>query len=321
MDTKTQTGHVDNPLGFVARLKAAAHDYARFAESKSPAGVEQCGLFGTRAVGGSAIRQHYILLLAGRHLHAELFARLSDEIERVMAVWLFAGVPAKDYERGIVASARDLRAVKTTEGFNKFVAGFFDAQKREHATAFQASLRALKTRDVRQFRLKYLLAKVVRHFDIEAYGEPGHETLARYLASNNEVEHILAQSASVAAMAEFGEGADDPELVQSLGNLMLLEKSVNIVAGAELYSTKCTVYPSSKFLPSRCQQAPLQVGINDKITKAMKRLDSAPTWNRAAIEQRQRWFADVALDVWDIRRTLTELPGVDERAAVINVNT
>ena len=69
---KALTGHVADPLGFAARLKAAAQDYARFAESKSPAGVEQCGLFGTRAVGGSAIRQHYVLLLAGRHLPAEL---------------------------------------------------------------------------------------------------------------------------------------------------------------------------------------------------------------------------------------------------------
>jgi hypothetical protein len=134
------------------------------------------------------------------------------------------------------------------------------------------------------------------------------------------VEHILAQSANVAAVAEFGEGAADPELVQSLGNLMLLEKSVNIVAGAEPYSIKCTVYPSSKFLLSRCQKAPLQVGINDKITRAIKRLDPAPTWSRAAVERRQRWFADVALDVWDIRRTLNELPEVNQQAAVTNVD-
>lgn len=311
VDAKEQTGHVADPLGFVARLKAAAHDYARFGESKNPAGVEQYGLLGTRAVGGSAIRQHYVLLLAGRHLPAELFARLCYEVEQAMAVWLFAGVSAKDYERAIVAAARDLRAVKSTETFNTFATGFFDAQKREHATSFRARLRVLKTGDVRQFRLKYLLGKVVRHLDIAAYGEPGHEALAPYLASNNEVEHILAQSASATAKAEFGEGAADPELIQSLGNLMLLEKTINIVAGAEPYSKKCAVYPSSKFLLSRCQQAPLQVGVNDRITNAIKRLDPAPTWNRAAVEQRQRWFADTALEVWDVRRTLAELPGDD----------
>lgn len=315
VDAKAQTGHVADPLGFATRLKAAACDYACFSEGRSPAGVEQRGLFGTRAVGGTAIRQHYVLLLAGRHLPARLFERLADEIEQAMAVWLFAGVPAKDYERAIVAAARDLRAVKTGDEFDAFVAGFFDVQKREHGTAFRASLRALRTWDVRQFRLKYLLAKVVRHFDIAAYGEPGHEALATYLASNNEVEHILAQSASAAARMEFGDGADDPEVIQSLGNLMLLEKSVNIVAGAEPYSAKCTVYPSSKFLLSRCQQAPLQVGVNDKITKAMKLLDPAPTWTRAAVEQRQRWFAEVALDVWDVRRVLTELPGGGKKAA------
>ncbi|WP_131196054.1 hypothetical protein [Lichenihabitans psoromatis] len=72
------------------------------------------GLIGTTAIGGSSIRQHYVLLLAGRHLPAELFTRLRNEIEQAMAVWLFAGVPAKKYERAIVAGARDLRAVKKT---------------------------------------------------------------------------------------------------------------------------------------------------------------------------------------------------------------
>lgn len=204
--------------------------------------------------------------------------------------------------------------MRTEDEFETFVAGFFDAQKREHAAAFRARLRALKTWDLRQFRLKYLLAKIVRHFDIAAYGEAGHEALATYLATNNEVEHILAQSASPAAKMEFGDGADDPEVIQSLGNLMLLEKSVNIVAGTEPYSAKCVVYPASKFLMSRCQQVPLQVGVNDKITRAMKLLDPAPVWTRAAVEQRQGWFAEVALDVWDVRRASTDVSEVGERA-------
>ena len=183
-----------------------------------------------------------------------------------MAVWLFAGVPAKDYERAIVAAARDLRTVKTADEFDKFVSGFFDAQKREHVKAFRASLRALKTWDVRQFRLK----------------------------SYSPRSSVTSTSRP---MVNPGTRRSPPP-------------------ARSLIPPSARFIPSSKFLLSRCQQTVLQVGVNDKITEAMKRLDPAPTWSRAAVEQRQRWFSDVALDVWNIRRLLTEPPGVDEKAAV-----
>jgi uncharacterized protein with ParB-like and HNH nuclease domain len=300
-----QTNHVADPLGFATRLKKAAQDYACFSKGQNPAGKIEHGLLNTRAVGGSAIRQHYVLLLAGRHLQSEKFAQLCDGIEQLMAVWLFAGVPSKDYERAIIAAAKTLRTVKSDEDFQAFVHSFFDAEKKANAQKFAEALSTLSTWDVRQFRMKYLLAKVAQYFDTEAYGPQGREALSTYLASGNEVEHILAQGANAEAVAEFGDGADDPMLAQKLGNLMLLEKSVNIVASNEPYSKKCVVYPSSVFLVSRCQKEPLQVGVNDRITRAIKRLDPAPDWTREAIERRQKWFADVALDVWQIREPAT----------------
>ncbi|WP_454887749.1 HNH endonuclease family protein [Sphingomonas oryzagri] len=260
----------------------------------------------TRAVGGTAIKQHYVVLLAGRHLPPDQFTRLCNGVEQVMSLWLFAGVLTKDYERAIIAAARTLRSVKTAEEFAAFERSFFDTEKRAYAQRFVAGLKILKTWDIRQFRMKYLLAKVAQYVDIEAYGTQGHEALSAYLLPSIDVEHILAQGANAAAKEEFGESADDGQLIQSLGNLMLLEKSVNIVASNEPYSIKCGVYPSSKFLLSRCQEKPLQVGVNDRITRAMKQLDPALQWDRAAIEQRQRWFAEIALDVWQIRIAAAE---------------
>jgi hypothetical protein len=228
-----------------------------------------------------------------------------------MTLWLFAGVLTKDYERAIVQATKQLRMVQAPDEYDAFEQAFFAVEKREHTAKFTATLSVLTTWDVRQFRMKYLLAKVAQFFDVQAYGAQGNEALATYLAYNNEVEHVLAQGANPEAVAEFGEGADDPSLVQMVGNLMLLEKSVNIVASNEAYSKKCVVYPSSKFLLSRCQQQLLQVGVNDRITRAMKRLDPAPRWDRDAILRRQAWFTDVALDVWQLREptNIEGLPG------------
>lgn len=86
-----------------------------------------------------------------------------------------------------------------------------------------------------------------------------------------------------------------------MGNLILLEKSPNAVASNAAYSKKAAVYPSSKFLLTRCQCSLLQIGQSDQITKTMARLNPAPTWNASAIEERQNWYAETALDVWQLR--------------------
>ncbi|MDR7114467.1 DUF262 domain-containing protein [Caulobacter sp. BE254] len=301
-----QTGHVVDPLGFAATLKAAAKAYAHFSRGENPAGGLEHGLVNTRALGGSAIKQHFVLLLAGRHLPPAQFTRLCDGIEQVMCLWLFAGVPAKDYERSIIAAARAVRAVKTPVEFEAFEKGFVFAEKRAHHQKFVTALQALHTWDVRQFRLKYFLAKVTQYFDMQAYGRQQHEALAPYLSSAVEVEHVLAQGVTPTAAGEFGKGARDQYVIASLGNLILLEKSVNSVASNASYSAKCEVYPSSKFLLTRCQQKRLKVGKNDQITRAMQRLDPAPEWSSAAVEQRRDWYANTALDVWSIREAAVQ---------------
>lgn len=310
-----QTNHAADPLKFVGTLKAAAKAYGRFSKGENPRGVREHGLINARALGGSAIKQHYVLLLAGRHLSPPLFTRLCDGIEQVMCLWLFAGVPAKDYERSLTAAARALRNVHSEAEFAAFEQAFIVTEKRAHGRKFLEALQELMTWNVRQFRMKYFLAKVAQHVDVLAYGPEGHEALSAYLLSTNEVEHILAQGSTPAAAGEFGKNARNEDYIQCLGNLMLLEKSVNIVASNAPYSTKCDVYPSSKFLLSRCQAKRLQVGTNDRITRAMKLLDPAPIWNAEAVEKRQLWFADIALDVWDVRSSLPTSKTAEELLA------
>lgn len=102
-----------------------------------------------------------------------------------------------------------------------------------------------------------------RSIDIQAYGSQGYEYLSAYLLPGNEVEHILSQGTTPGDAEEFGYGARDEYVIQSLGNLMLLEKSVNIVASNAPYSMKCAIYPSSKFLLARCQEKRVhQVGLS-----------------------------------------------------------
>jgi len=53
-------------------------------------------------------------------------------------------------------------------------------------------------------------------------------------------------------------------------------------------------------LLARCQHELLKIGVDDRVTRAMRELDPRAKWNADAIEDRQLWMSKVALDVWDV---------------------
>lgn len=298
---EAQTGHRGQPIAFAKQLLDAARAYARFVAGRNARDEPEHGLINTRALGGSASKQHFILLLAGRSLPPALFTRLASAVEEMMMVWLVAKTPPRDYERAISQAARKLREVKTQAQFDKFARDFFMTEKKRYLDSFHDELLELRSFDMRKFRLKYLLAKITQHVDIEAYGREGRESLTPYLDAKNDVEHILARNANATARKEFGTRHDDEDYVEALGNLMWLERSINRSVGNAPYSLKAQHYPTSQFLLARCQATPLKSGVSDRIAKAVERLDPAPSWNKLAIDRRQEWLADRALEIWRLQ--------------------
>jgi len=295
------TKHTTEPLKFAQRLLEAAKAYRRFANGMNASGGAERGLSNTRTLGGQSIKQHFIILMAGRHLNPESFTTLCDEIEKTMFVWLISGTMGKEYERRIIDAAHELRTV-TEDRFGDFVQKHFKKERSALAMTFRQKLLSLKVGDIRQFRLRYLLAKLTQHIDLLAYGpSQGRDNLDDYVSGGNDIEHILPDSGDLEAVTEFGEGGSDQEIVQRLGNLLLIEKSINRAIQNVRYSSKIKTYPQSKFLMTRCQAEKTsgQVGVADKITKAVEQLKVFPRWNKAAVEERQSFLAQLASTVWD----------------------
>ncbi|WP_320195554.1 DUF262 domain-containing protein [Agrobacterium rosae] len=296
------TGHKTEPLKFAQRLLDAAKAYGHFVSNRNASGGQEHGIRNTQLLGGKSIKQHFIILLAGRHISPSNFSKLCDEIEKTMFVWLITGTAGKDYERQIVEMAHALRKT-SDENFEAFVDIRFKNERSRLASEFHTRMTTLKSWDARQFRIRYLLAKITQYVDLLAYGPgQGRNDLLEYTAGGNDIEHILPSSADVEAMAEFGEGANNQLLIQRLGNLLLIEKSINRAIQNKSYSSKTTIYPKSKYLLTRCQASSHsgQVGVADKITTTAQSLEVFPEWNAAAIQKRQEFLAKLAASVWDI---------------------
>jgi len=299
------TKHESEPLAFAARLLEAAKAYGNFARGLNVAGDPEPGIQNTQLAGGKSIKQHFILLMAGRHLSSGQFSRLANELEKTMFTWLITGTPGKEYERRIIEAAHVLRDIKPadSEALEIFLQKHLVAERAGLSKEFDLALMGLSTRNVRAFRLRYLLAKLTQHIDLAAYGpSESRSRLADYTDGGNDVEHILADKADDKARAEFGDKADSQELIQSLGNLLLIEKSINRSISNVCYSDKVGPYSKSKFLLTKCQADTTseEIGVADKITATVQRLKCWPQWNKTAVAERQAFITTLAQEVFEV---------------------
>ena len=154
---------------------------------------------------------------------------------------------------------------------------------------------------MQQYRTRYLLAKLTQFVDMAYKGlrEPG--SLSDYMVL--EIEHILPQTPEKELRDDFAREnptADYDTTKKRLGNLTLLEKTINIVAGNDFFKAKKIEYAKSKYYLTSSLQGLTQVGQNSSITRINQKLASFERWSAATIEQRQGLLVDLSFDVWRI---------------------
>ena len=295
-------GYAADPLGFAEELLRSAEAYRNYLTGQYRVGIKNRHLENLRLLGGRAARQHLILLLAGRHLPEDLFDQLAREVEDLFFVYVITREPTRNFERNFARWAPELQRITYKTDLDAFIAQRFESAKAELAGRFDDALRRLYAGSVQQYRLRYVLAKLAQYIDLQAYGETeGTKWLSRYTGGGFEIEHIFPQHPSAEAAAEFGT-FEDINIVDRLGNLVLVEKSINASLGNRRYSEKRPVYPLSQLLLTRALAERPTVG-DTKIDAAVAEIDPFAEWHEAAVIRRQDMLATLARSVWGVRQS------------------
>jgi hypothetical protein len=298
-------GYAADPLGFARELLRAAQAYRNFLQGCDKGGKKNRHLENLQLLGGKAARQHLILLLAGRHLSADLFDQLAHEVENLFFVYVITREPTRDFERNFARWAVELRRITNEAELEEFIARRFVPARADLSVRFDDAFRRLYVGSVQQYRLRYILAKLTQHIDLRAYGETeGTKWLSRYTGVGFEIEHIFPQQPSEAARAEFGT-FEDPSIADRLGNLVLVEKSINASLGNRPYSQKRDIYRQSQLLLTKALSERPKVGTNTKIDLAVADLEPFTDWNEAAVVRRQELLSALAKSVWAVTTAQT----------------
>ena len=143
------------------------------------------------------------------------------------------------------------------------------------------------------------LARLTQHVEMAFNGLKTQGSLEPF--TKLEIEHILPNNPSAELRAMWV--VENPNAVYDdyknrLGNLTLLEKPINIVAGNDFYAAKQVEYGKSGNYLTRSLAALTEVGQNTSISRINAKLAAFPAWNASSIEKRHALLIALAQEVW-----------------------
>jgi uncharacterized protein with ParB-like and HNH nuclease domain len=292
-------GLEDNPLAFLKELIECANAWSKFAKAKNMDDSANPYLRNLVLLSGAA-RQHYILLLAGRHLKPNLFSKLCQHIENLFFCYIIIREPTKTFERNFALWSKTLRDILDEEGLDAFLKEKIVKDLRSRSLSFNFAFTELNQSRIQQYRVRYILAKLTQYIEQEAWKNPAHDSLDQYIASTVDIEHILPQKPTSFVKESFDKVDQYDEFVEKLGNLTLLEKTINTSVSNEIYEKKIPGYSQSAFLLTKSLVEKPHVGINTSLNRAVKDLKSFSEWTSKTIVTRQKMLQVLAMLVWSI---------------------
>jgi hypothetical protein len=303
VNNTTACGIDTDPISFANELINCAEAYAYFSESKNPQGVANQYLRNLALLGG-ALRQHYILLLAGRNLPVPLFDRLCRAIENLLFCYIITREQSKTLERNFARWALELSDIRDEQTLDMFLGKNTTPEMAKRNSPFDFAFSELNQVSIQQYRMRYILAKLTQFIEENAWGNPKFTDLDGYMDSSVHVEHILPQQPEEDVLNDFDKPAEYHDYKIKLGNLTLLEKTINTSISNRGYGEKRPGYLQSSFLLTKSLVEKPHVGSNTQLNRAVQDLIQFAVWDSSSIEKRQKMLAGIARKTWG-------MPGAD----------
>jgi hypothetical protein len=300
--------YANKPFEFVRKVVRNVEHYLAFANGLGNDGKANLAMDSLKRLAGGAFSLHYVLLLASANLPKPLFDHFVSQLESFLFYYIFTKTPTKDLERSFSLWADALRAIaeisdsmKQKEQLNAFVADRFAKSMAGKSQELTDALKRLTLYSMQQYRTRYLLARLTQHVDMAFSGLKTRGSLEPF--TKLEIEHILPDTPTRELHATWltaNSNANYDDYKNRLGNLTLLEKPINIVAGNDFYIEKQQEYRKSGNYLTRSLVELTNVGQNTSISRINEKLEAFPTWEAVSIEKRHGMLIELAQDIWRV---------------------
>ena len=317
-DNNALCHYEENPDDFIKNIKSNVDKYINFIEGKDKDGQENRYLHEFQSFCGGGFSLHFIVLLSAINLPENLFNHLVKQLETVILYYIITKTSTKELEIKFAKWATKIKKITLiedlntqTDEFNKFIREEFfpivEDKKEEYKNYF--NICALNS--LQKYRIKYILSKIAQYIDNFIIGLSNQPyNIDSYLKL--EIEHILPNTEKEEVANDFYKNSEIPETKENkeyqkyklkLGNLTLLEKPLNIVAGCNVLKLKEQPYLNSHTYLTSSIIKLKDIGSSnssvDKINKKLKSYDKL-LWNDKNINDRQQKLYELSKDIWKV---------------------
>lgn len=300
-------GYRDRPFEFIRQIIRNTEHYLNFREGKDNEGNQSPAMDELRTLTGGAFSLHYVLLLAASPLPAPLFNHFVHQLESFLFYYIFTKTPTKQLEKDFSIWADELRGICKVANpeeqkleLNVFVHTKFAAGMSKLEGQLEDAFKRYSLASMQKYRTNYLLAKITRH--VESAFKGAQQRLGDFIPL--QIEHILPNNPTAELRREFETANPQTtyeEQKNRLGNLTLLERPHNIVAGNDFYEVKRNMYKQSGNYLTRSLVGLAEVGRNSSVSRINEKLKAYAVWNAESIEQRREILQGLIHDIWKLR--------------------
>lgn len=308
-DNAALCDYQNKPFEFVRKITRNVDQYIDYTRGSGNDGKPNLRMDSLKRLCGGAFSLHHVLLLAASALPKDLFDHFVAQLESFLFYYIFTKTPTKELERNFSTWADELRDIASlasreeqVDRLNRFFAEKFIANVARKQSELDDALRRYTQHSMQQYRTRYLLAKLTQHVDMAYQGIKVPGPLEGY--TKLEIEHILPETPEPELRQSFehdNPSAPYDEYKTRLGNLALLEKPINIVAGNGFFDEKKSLYKDCGNYLSRSISGLSNVGSNTSITRINEHLKSFDVWTSTSIDERRDCLMSLAGQVWSIR--------------------
>ncbi|MBI4245366.1 MAG: DUF262 domain-containing protein [Planctomycetes bacterium] len=304
----------NKPFEFVRKIIRSVESYVTFSTGKGNDGKDSIVMNNLKKLCGGAFSLHYVLLLAASNLPKPLFDHFVTQLESFLFYYIFTKTPTKELERNFSFWADELRAVceisdekEQKQKLNEFIKDKFQKNMKPKDEEITDDMKRYTLNSMQQYRTRYLLAKMTQFVDMAYKGLRTPGSLDDYTVL--EIEHILPHTPEPVLRQDFTQknpGKDYDEYKNKLGNLTLLEGTINKAIGNNFFEIKKEEYKKCKYYLTSSIAELNTVGNNTSINRINQKLQTFTEWTAESIDRRHVMLTTLAKDIWKIEEIEVE---------------
>jgi len=296
---KAQCRYEEEPFKFVQKMKDNVDIYVkcRQPENNQNGNVH---LKNVPLLAGKSYKLHLMLMLAAANMNTEAQEQFKKILESVVYYTVIDKVTTNITERTFVLWCSKIRKILSLEDLYAFVNDTIIPTVNEWKQDNEVNFLRLGLNSMQQYRIKFILGKITAYVDALRLGKTTVEELEQYTQTAVEIEHIMPQNCPNKNEYEISD-EEFEVYINRLGNLTLLENTINKSIQNDSYKIKAQAYKQSKFYITSAVSELVNQGQNTAITRTNEILSSWDNWTRAAIEERQEMLYDLSERIWDIK--------------------